>query len=101
MEPVSTFTMTRVKKTSKNGSLRAGEVARLTGGGADTLRHYERKGLLLPRRSSNDYRAYPYHALERVILIRNALAVGFGLDELAHILKIRDAAARHAAKFMR
>jgi DNA-binding transcriptional MerR regulator len=79
------------KKASNNGSLRAGELARLTGVSTDTLRHYERKGLLKSRRSLNGYRAYPPHAVERVLLIRNALAIGFGLDELARILKIRDA----------
>lgn len=80
-----------MKKTSKNGPLRVGELARLTGVSTDTLRHYERKGLLQPRRSLNGYRAYPYHTVDRVMLIRNALAIGFGLDELANILKIRDA----------
>jgi DNA-binding transcriptional MerR regulator len=84
------FIITRVKKTSKNGFLRAGELARLTGVSTDTLRHYERKGLLQPRRSLNGYRAYSHHAVDRVMLIRNALAIGFGLDELARILKIRE-----------
>ncbi|MCI0336006.1 MAG: heavy metal-responsive transcriptional regulator [Acidobacteria bacterium] len=79
------------KKDSRNGSLRSGELARLAGVSSDTLRHYERKGLLAPRRSPNGYREYPAHALDRVRLIRSALAIGFKLDELARILKIRDA----------
>jgi DNA-binding transcriptional MerR regulator len=71
--------------------LRAGELARLTGVSADTLRHYERKGLIQrPRRSRNGYREYPFVALERVRLIRSALSVGFTIDELARILKERD-----------
>ncbi|MBV9960016.1 MAG: MerR family DNA-binding protein [Acidobacteria bacterium] len=58
----------------------------------DTLRHYERKGVLArPRRAANGYREYPMEALERVELIRRALSVGFTLDELARFLSVRDA----------
>jgi DNA-binding transcriptional MerR regulator len=81
-----------VKKTSpESGMLRSGELARLSGVSADTLRHYERKGLLAPRRSPNGYREYPRQALDRVRLIRSALAIGFKLDDLARVLKVRDA----------
>jgi DNA-binding transcriptional MerR regulator len=78
-------------KKSGNGSLRSGQLARLTGVSTDTLRHYERKGLLKSSRSANGYRAYSPQMIDRVLLIRNALAIGFGLDELVQILKIRDA----------
>jgi DNA-binding transcriptional MerR regulator len=72
-------------------NLRSGEVARLAGVSTDTLRHYERKGVLAaPRRSPNGYREYSAEALERVRLVRRALSVGFTLDELARILKQRD-----------
>src|SRR5262245_27942004 len=71
--------------------LRSGELSRILGVSADTLRHYERKGLLKPRRAPNGYREYPRHAVERVRLIRSALAIGFKLDELERILKTRDA----------
>jgi DNA-binding transcriptional MerR regulator len=40
--------------------LLSGELARLAGFSADTLRHYERKGVLArPRRAGNGYREYP------------------------------------------
>lgn len=72
-------------------SLRSGELARMAGVSTDTLRHYERKGVLAaPRRARNGYREYPPEALERVRLVRRALAVGFTLDELARILKERE-----------
>ena len=74
----------------RNDSYRPGQLARITGVSADTLRHYERKGLLKSRRSPNGYREYPPDSVNRVRLIRNALAIGFGLDDLAQILKIRD-----------
>jgi DNA-binding transcriptional MerR regulator len=82
----------RVKTgASKTKLLRSGELARLAGVSTDTLRHYERKGLLAsPRRAPNGYREYPASALDRVRLVRSALAVGFTLDELSRILKVRE-----------
>lgn len=79
------------KETRPKSFLRSSELARLAGISTDTLRHYERKGLLAtPRRSANGYREYPHSALERVRLIQRALSVGFTLDELSRILKLRD-----------
>lgn len=76
---------------SKKALLRSGELARLAGVSTDTLRHYERKGVLAkPRRSVNGYREYAAETLDRVLLVRRALGVGFTLDELAGILKERD-----------
>ena len=50
--------------------LNSGELAKLTGVSTDTLRHYERKGVLArPRRSGNGYRQYPATALQRVRLV--------------------------------
>ena len=69
----------------------AGELAKAAGVSRDTLRHYERKGVLpRPRRASNGYRLYPETALKRVLLVRRALSVGFTLDELARIFGERD-----------
>lgn len=75
----------------KKRYFRSGELARLAGVSPDTLRHYERKGLLQsPRRSANGYREYPANTLDRVQLVRRALGVGFTLEELARILLVRD-----------
>jgi len=73
------------------GPLRSTELARLAGVSPDTLRHYEQKGLL-PRaqRSKNGYREYPEQALGRVRLVRRAVALGFTLEELARVVKLRD-----------
>lgn len=92
LEPIPAFILIKVgKKHSGNHSLRSGQLARAAGVSTDTLRHYERKGLLESRRSPNGYREYSPQAVDRVKLIRNALAIGFGLDDLAGILKMRDA----------
>ncbi len=72
-------------------NLRSGELARLARVSTDTLRHYERKGVIAaPRRLRNGYRMYEAETLERVRLVRRALSVGFTLDELARILKQRE-----------
>ena len=67
------------------------QLSRLAGVSTDTLRHYERKGVL-PRaeRSANGYREYPAAALERVRLVRRAIAISFTLDELSRFLTQRD-----------
>jgi len=57
---------------------------------ADTLRWYERKGLVSPLRAANGYRCYSPAAVARIRLIRAALSIGFTIDELARILKTRD-----------
>jgi DNA-binding transcriptional MerR regulator len=75
----------------EENSLSSGELARRAGVSRDTLRHYERQGLLaLPPRAANGYRLYPESALERVHLIRRALHVGFTIEELCGILRTRD-----------
>ncbi len=77
-------------KAPHKGGWKVGELAKATGVSTDTLRHYEKKGLLRPARSDNGYREYPGHALERVRMIRQALSVGFTLDELSAIFKVFD-----------
>ena len=74
--------------------LSTGELAKAAGVSTDTLRHYERKGVLpRPRRAANGYRHYPPEALGRVRLVRRALSVGFTLDELARVLSARERGA--------
>ena len=73
-------------------SFRSGDLARAAEVSTDTLRHYERLGILKkPPRTEGGYRSYPPEALDRVHLIRNALASGFTLRELIMILQVRDA----------
>jgi DNA-binding transcriptional MerR regulator len=71
--------------------LSATAAARATGVSTDTLRHYERKGLL-PRvhRTASGHRRYSPAAVERVLLIQRALVVGFSLDDLGRVLSVRD-----------
>ena len=71
--------------------MRSGQFARLTGLSTDTLRYYERLGLLPPpQRTSGNYQEYPSTSQQRVELIQRALTIGFSLTELKTILAIRD-----------
>jgi MerR family transcriptional regulator, copper efflux regulator len=71
--------------------VRTSEVARLSGVSADTIRLYERRGLLpRPARTAGNYRQYPAGTAERVRLVRRALAIGFTLEELRVVLASRD-----------
>lgn len=56
----------------------------------DTIRYYERRGLLpAPPRSAGGYRQYPADAVRRVTFIKRAQALGFTLEEIAELLALR------------
>ena len=74
-----------------SASLGPRELAGACGASTDTLRHYERKGLLAkPQRTPAGYRRYPSDTVDRVRLIQRALVVGFSLDDLTRVLRERD-----------
>jgi DNA-binding transcriptional MerR regulator len=78
-------------KVSTTRPLYCGELARLSGVSADTIRFYERRNLLSPAaRTSAGYRVFPAESLARVRLIQAGLAIGFSVAELADILRERN-----------
>jgi len=67
------------------------QAARAAGVSADPLRFYERQGVLPPPvRSPAGYRLYQPAAVQRVRVVRRAMAVGFTLDELTRVFRVRD-----------
>ena len=73
-------------------ALRIGKLAAEVGISPDTLRYYERLGLLGEvRRTSGGYREYATTAAGRIRFIRNALRFGFSLKEVAAFLSASDA----------
>ena len=72
-----------------------GALADAAGVTADTVRYYERRGLLeAPPRTPGGYRDYGPDALRRLRALRRAQALGFTLDEAAGLLALsRDADA--------
>jgi DNA-binding transcriptional MerR regulator len=71
-------------------TMRIGELARLCGVSTDTLRHYERCGVMpRPPRTRAGYRTYSPEAVARVRTIRGALGIGIGLKQLRAIFAER------------
>lgn len=72
--------------------LRSGQVAEAAGVNPQTLRYYERRGLLAePARTLGGHRLYPAEAVTVLRVIKTAQRLGFTLDEVSGLL----AAARH------
>jgi len=70
--------------------LTIGAAARQAQVGVETLRYYERRGLLAkPRRSRVNYRLYSPDTVRRVRFIRRAQELGFTLNEIAELLSLR------------
>lgn len=75
--------------TSHVAHLPIGKVARNTGVSIDTIRFYEREGLLPPpRRRASGYRDYDHGAVIRLTFIRRAKDLGFPLDEIRELLAL-------------
>src|SRR5438105_1942923 len=71
-------------------SLRIGQVARQAGVGVETVRFYERQGLLdKPARKDSGYREYGDDVVSRLRFIRRAKELGFSLKEIAELIALR------------
>ena len=72
--------------------LHCGALAKAAGVSPDTIRHYERIGVLRKaERTASGYRVYRESDVERVLVVRRALRIGFTLAELTWIMGERDA----------
>lgn len=72
-------------------TLTSGQLAKASGVGVETLRFYEREGLLAePERTASGYRQYPERTVDRVRFIRRAQALGFELRIIRELLTLRD-----------
>jgi len=71
-------------------SLTIGHLAREAGVNLETVRYYERRGLLpKPPRSASGYRLFPSDAARRLRFIRRAQEIGFSLKEIRELLSLR------------
>ena len=69
--------------------MRTGQVARQSGVNIQTLRYYERRGLLqAPPRRPSGYREYTSQAVEVVRFVKRAQELGFNLDEVESLLDL-------------
>lgn len=70
--------------------LTIGEVAKAAEIGVETIRFYEREGLIAePPRRASGYRQYPREAIRRLRFIRRAKELGFTLREIGELLSLR------------
>lgn len=70
--------------------MQIGEIAKRAGVGVETVRFYERKGLLRsPQRKASGYRIFGEQDLRRLLFIRQAKVLGFSLDDVQEILAAR------------
>jgi DNA-binding transcriptional MerR regulator len=77
--------------TNTDGGLTVAQVGALAGVPPDTLRYYERIGLLAPPpRTTGDHRRYPPTVIDRLLFIRGAQRLGLQLAEIRELLAVRD-----------
>ncbi len=72
--------------------MKIGELAKQTGSQIETIRYYEREGLLAaPARSDGNYRLYGTAHVERLQFIRHCRSLDMSLDEIRTLLAFKDA----------
>lgn len=87
------------EKAGEAASLKIGEIARRAGVGVETLRFYERSGLLnRPARTEGGYRLYDAEALKTLEFIKRAQSLGFTLEEIKRIIAESRAGQRPCAE---
>jgi Cd(II)/Pb(II)-responsive transcriptional regulator len=71
--------------------MKIGELAKQSGCQVETIRYYEREGLLpIPARSAGNFRLYDLGHVERLMFIRHCRSLDMNLDEIRTLLKFRD-----------
>ncbi len=77
-------------KSEPKKPLLIGQIAKFAGVKSDTVRFYERTGLLpRPTRTAAGYRVYDEAATRQLRFVKKAQALGFSLDEIRRILNLR------------
>lgn len=78
-------------------ALRTSDVAKAAGVNVQTLRYYEREGILpAPRRASSGYRQYGDEAVRIITFVKRAQELGFTLREAKELLRLRSAGPKRA-----
>lgn len=81
--------MNKMDRTSQE--MKIGELSSLSGLSIDTIRFYEKQGLIPPtRRTESNYRMYDTSTAQRLIFIRKARDLGFTLQEIGQLLALSE-----------
>jgi len=82
-----------------NAGLTIGDVADAAGVGIETIRYYERRGLVpQPGKAAGAYRRYGARHVGRIRFIKRAQALGFSLEEIATLLELEDGTDRRSIR---
>jgi len=82
-----------------NAGLTIGDVADAAGVGIETIRYYERRGLVpQPGKAAGAYRRYGAGHVDRIRFIKRAQALGFSLEEIATLLELEDGTDRRSIR---
>ncbi len=74
--------------------LLVGDVAKKAGVNMQTVKYYERRGLLLPvHRKDSGYRVYDEESVQRLKFIKQAQELGFSLREIEELLELRSSSS--------
>ena len=81
----------RTQRIPQGTTTTIGKAAKQAGVGVETIRFYERKGLIAqpPKPAVGGFRDYPGETLARIRFIREAQELGFSLHEIAELLSLR------------
>jgi Cd(II)/Pb(II)-responsive transcriptional regulator len=74
-----------------SNATKIGELAKQTGCSVETIRFYEKEGILTPPRRSaeNNYRIYDHNHVEQLLFIRRCRSLDMSLDEIKRLLHLR------------
>ncbi len=79
-----------MNKVTKMENMTIGQLAKRTELNVESVRYYERRGLIPePRRSESGYRLYFREAIARIYFIKRAKKLGFSLSEISELLSLR------------
>jgi MerR family transcriptional regulator, mercuric resistance operon regulatory protein len=77
--------------SDKSNSLTIGGLAKAANVHVETIRYYQRRGLLQePKRPPGGIRHYGYADIDRLMFVKTAQQLGFSLDEIGDLLRLED-----------
>ena len=77
-----------------------GKVAKAADVGVETIRFYEKKGLIVQPQATGTYREYPQSVVTRIRFIKRAKELGFKLSEIRDLLELADQPEEEGAPAM-
>ncbi len=88
----------KMKRITQKGNMTIGRLAIESSTDAQTIRYYERLGLLpRPMRTESNYRVYDEGAITRLMFIRRAKEIGFSLNDIKVLLDMSDGKQRRCS----